>query len=233
MIFRQLFDRETCTYTYLLADESSGEAIIIDPVLELLDRDTSLLEELDLELRYSIETHVHADHITASGMLKERLGCKTVLSQYCKSPCVDVCACEGDVLDFGRHRLHVLETPGHTNTCNSYYLAREGMIFTGDALFIRGCGRTDFQEGDARQLYRSVHHKIFSLPAATLVYPGHDYKGCTMSTVGEEIAHNPRLGGGRSEDQFVTIMEGLDLSPPARIHIAVPANQNCGLTPPA
>jgi len=233
MLFRQLFDRETCTYTYLLGDESSGEAVIIDPVRELIDRDMALLEELGLELLYSIETHVHADHITASGMLKERLGCKTVLSQHCKSPCVDVCACDGDVIDFGRHKLHVLETPGHTNTCNSYLLPREGMIFTGDALFIRGCGRTDFQEGDARQLYRSVHHKIFSLPPTTAIYPGHDYNGRTVSTVAEEIAYNPRLGGGRSEEQFSSIMAGLKLSPPARIDIAVPANQNCGLTPPA
>jgi glyoxylase-like metal-dependent hydrolase (beta-lactamase superfamily II) len=232
MIFRQLFDRDTCTYTYILGDESSGEAIIIDPVRELIDRDTALLEELGLELLYSIETHVHADHITASGMLKERLGCKTVLSANCSAPCVDVCACEGDVIEFGRHKLHVLETHGHTNTCNSYFLAREGMIFTGDALFVRGCGRTDFQAGDARELYRSVHHKIFSLPPATLIYPGHDYNGHTVSTVGEEIAYNPRLGGGRSEDGFVAIMDNLDLSPPDRIDIAVPANENCGLTPP-
>ena len=229
MLFRQLFDRETCTYTYLLADEASREAVLIDPVRELVDRDAALLDELGLELKYTLETHVHADHITGSGLLREKRGSKSVLSHKGGAPCVDMTVSDGDRIEFGGHSIEVRETPGHTEACVSYYVPEGGMVFTGDTLFIRGCGRTDFQEGDARTLYSSVHDKIFSLPDSTRVFPGHDYKGRTESTVAEEKSFNPRLGGGKSVDEFVGIMDNLNLALPKKIDVAVPANQRCGL----
>jgi len=229
MIFRQLFDRESCTYTYLLADEATREAVLIDPVRELVDRDMQVLAELDLTLEYTLETHVHADHITASGTLRQRLGSESVLSARGGADCADHAVVHGDVIHVGDLAIEVRETPGHTNTCVSYYVPALGMIFTGDALMIRGCGRTDFQEGDSETLYRSVHEQVFTLPADTKIYPGHDYKGRTVTTVAEEKAHNPRLGGGNSVEQFVQIMANLNLSQPKKITVAVPANQNCGL----
>ncbi|MFT4978094.1 MAG: sulfur dioxygenase [Myxococcota bacterium] len=229
MIFRQLFDRETCTYTYLLADADSREAILIDPVREHFERDTRLLRELGLTLRYSLETHVHADHVTASGMLRAKLGSRSVLSSQAGTDCADILIGDGETIAFGQHTLEARHTPGHTSGCVSYVLAEGGRVFTGDTLLVRGCGRTDFQQGDPARLYASVHEKLFSLPDETLVYPGHDYKGRTCSTVGEEKAHNPRLGGGRSLEEFAMIMGNLKLSHPAQIHIAVPANMECGL----
>lgn len=232
MLFRQLFDRESCTYTYLLADESTREAVLIDPVRELIDRDMQTLDELGLTLRYTLETHVHADHVTASGLLRQKLGSKSVLSARGGAPCVDVAAEHGDVITVGCHRIEVRATPGHTDTCTSYHVPDLGAIFTGDALLIRGCGRTDFQQGSPETLYRSIHEQVFTLPDATRVYPGHDYKGRTVSTVGEEKAHNPRLGGGRTVEQFAKIMDNLNLAPPKKLHEAVPANQRCGLPLP-
>jgi len=228
MIFRQLYDRETCTYTYLFGCADRREAVLIDPVLEHVARDVSLLEELGLTLVATLETHVHADHITGGGLLRAQTG-----SKYGVSAAGDVVGAElqlvdGDVVSFGDHKLEVRATPGHTSTCLSYYLSDAGMIFTGDALFIRGCGRTDFQEGDAGMLYRSVHEQILSLPEDTLIYPGHDYKGRTVSTVAEERAFNPRLGGGRSEEDFTALMDALKLDHPKKIDVAVPANQLCG-----
>ncbi len=232
MLFRQLFDRESCTYTYLLADEESGDAVLIDPVRELIDRDVQTLQELGLTLRYTLDTHVHADHVTASGLLRQRLGSESVLSARGDVACVDVAVQDGDVIPFGAHRIEVRATPGHTDTCTSYYVPALSAIFTGDALLIRGCGRTDFQQGDPEVLYRSIHEQIFTLPDATWIYPAHDYKGRTVSTVGEEKAHNPRVGGGKTVQEFTAIMDNLNLAPPQKLHEAVPANQRCGLPLP-
>jgi sulfur dioxygenase len=229
MIFRQLFDRESCTYTYLLADEATKEAALIDPVRELVDRDLEVIEQLGLTLRYTLETHVHADHITGSGTLRQQVGSKSVLSAKAGADCADITVRSGDAVTFGSVRIEVRDTPGHTDTCVSYYVPDAGMIFTGDALMIRGCGRTDFQQGDSATLYRSVHEQVFSLPEETLIYPGHDYKGRTVTTVGEERSWNPRLGGGNTVEQFVDIMANLNLSLPSKIDVAVPANQHCGL----
>ncbi len=226
MLFRQLFDRETCTYTYLLAD--GREAVLIDPVLELVDRDAQIIEELGLCLKFTLETHIHADHVTGAALLRAQVGCKAVVSQAGQALGADVPVSHGDVIRFGTRQLTVRATPGHTDTCVTYVLDDETMAFTGDALMIRGCGRTDFQSGSARTLYHSVHTQILSLPQSCRLYPGHDYKGRTVTTVAEELAHNPRLGGGNTVEQFVDIMDNLKLGQPARIRIAVPANQRCG-----
>jgi sulfur dioxygenase len=228
MLLRQLFDAETCTYTYLLADEETREAVLIDPVLEQLDRDLELVGELGLELVNVLETHVHADHVTGASLLRARTGARTVVSRDGGAPCADVLVGDGDVIRFGKHSLEVRATPGHTDGCVTYVTADQTMAFTGDALLIRGCGRTDFQQGDPRTLYRSVHGKILTLPDACAIYPAHDYKGRTRSTVGEEKALNPRLGGGKTKDEFVAIMEGLDLAYPKKIDVALPANVRCG-----
>lgn len=235
MLLRQLFDRETSTYTYLLADEDTREAVIIDPVLEQLERDATLVAELGLTLLYALDTHVHADHVTATGALRDRLGARTVLSEGAGVGVADLLVKEGDVIRFGRFALEVRETPGHTAGCLTYVLrdpARDRpMAFTGDALLIRGCGRTDFQNGDASRLYRSIHEKLFSLPAQTLLYPGHDYLGRTVTTVDEERRVNPRAGGGRTEAEFVEIMSQLRLAYPKQIDRAVPRNEQLGFDP--
>jgi glyoxylase-like metal-dependent hydrolase (beta-lactamase superfamily II) len=231
MIFRQLFDRESCTYTYLLGDEASGESVLIDPVIEHVTRDMQLVAELGLSLKYTLETHVHADHVTGSGTLRRCLGSRSVMCVTGGADCADILVNDGDQLAFGGEHIRVVTTPGHTNTCVSYHLPDHKMLFTGDTLFVRGCGRTDFQSGDSRTLYRSVHEKVFTLSDDTCIYPGHDYKGRTCTTVAEERDHNPRLGADRSEDEFVEIMSNLKLSPPAKLHIALPANRNCGLPP--
>ncbi len=229
MLFRQLFDPASSTYTYLLADEDSREAVILDPVIEQIDRDAELLRELELRLAYALDTHVHADHVTALGSLRDRLGCQTVISERAGVGVADLLVKEGDRITFGRHALEVRETPGHTSGCLTYVTADHAMAFTGDALLIRGSGRTDFQQGDARMLYQSVHQKIFTLPDTTAVYPGHDYKGRTMSTVGEEKRYNPRLGGGKSVEEFVAIMASLQLAYPKKMDVALPANLHCGV----
>ena len=211
MIFRQLFHQETCTYTYLLADELSREAVLIDPVIESIKRDLRLLDELGLKLIYSLDTHVHADHITASGMLRERTGARSGVSAQAGVACADQQLAHGDRLAFGRYELEVRSTPGHTAGCVTYVLdeGSKVMAFTGDALFVRGCGRTDFQQGDAATLYRSVHDQIYSLPADAVIYPGHDYKGHTSSTVAEEWQHNPRLNRKVDRATFVELMDEL------------------------
>jgi sulfur dioxygenase len=229
MLFRQLFDLESSTYTYLLADEDTREAVLIDPVLEQVERDVRIIQELDLKLLYSLDTHVHADHVTANGTLRERVGAKTVLSERAGVGYADVYVKDGDRIRFGRHELEVRETPGHTSGCVTYVTGDERMAFTGDTLLIRGCGRTDFQEGNAHTLYQSVHEKIFTLPDDCFIYPGHDYQGRTVSSVGEEKKHNARLGGGRTEAEFVGIMQKLQLAYPKKIDIAVPANLYCGV----
>jgi len=235
MLFRQLFDRESSTYTYLLADEDTREAVLIDPVREQIERDVQLLDELDLTLVYSLETHVHADHVTSSGVLRKRLGCETVLSAAAGAGCPDVLVEDGEVLEVGAMRIEARHTPGHTDGDVTYVVAGpDGRVraFTGDTLLIRGCGRTDFQQGDADALYDSVTQKIFTLPDETPVYPGHDYEGRTSSTVGEEKRHNPRLGGGKTREEFVRIMAGLNLAQPKKIDEAVPANLRCGIELP-
>lgn len=235
MLFRQLIDRETSTYTYLLADEESRDAVIIDPVLEQLERDATLIDELRLTLGYALDTHVHADHVTAIGALRNRCGARTVVSERAGVGVADVLVKEGDVIRFGAFALEVRETPGHTSGCVAYVLVEPSgtrpMAFTGDALLIRGCGRTDFQSGDASRLYRSVHDNLFSLPPQTLLYPAHDYLGRTVTTVDEERRCNPRLGGGRSEADFVAIMSQLNLAYPKQIDRAVPRNEQLGFDP--
>jgi glyoxylase-like metal-dependent hydrolase (beta-lactamase superfamily II)/rhodanese-related sulfurtransferase len=228
MLFRPLFDPESSTYTYLLADEATRKAVIIDPVLEQLDRDLAVISELGLELEWALDTHVHADHVTALGLLRQRTGCKSALSERTGTGWPDVLLRHGLRVEFGGRSLEVRETPGHTNGCLSFVLDDQSKVFTGDALLIRGCGRTDFQQGDAATLYRSIHEQIFTLPDACEIYPGHDYKGRLVSTVGEEKRLNPRLGGGKSVEQFVEIMKSLQLAYPKKINIAVPANLHGG-----
>jgi len=214
MLFRQLFDPVSSTYTYLLADEETREAVIIDSVLDQIERDAQLIQELGLDLLYVLDTHVHADHVTASGSLASRLGCKVALAERSGVGYADLLVKDGDRIRFGRHELAVRETPGHTDGCLTFVTEDQAMAFTGDALLIRGSGRTDFQQGNARTLFASVHDKIFSLPDRALIYPGHDYKGRCCSSIGEEKQHNPRLGRGRTVDDFVEIMAGLQLAPP-------------------
>ncbi len=227
LIFQQLFEPQSSTYTYLLADKHTKEAVIIDSVLEAVDRDLKLVDELDLKLKFVLDTHVHADHVTGAGAIRSRLGVKTAVAKNANVPCVDVKLQESDEIKFGEFAIKVLETPGHTDASLSFYC--EGMIFTGDALLIRGCGRTDFQSGSANTLYESVTKKLFSLPPDTIVYPAHDYRGFTSSSIEAEIKNNPRLGQGKSKEQFVEIMANLKLAYPKQIDRAVPANLSCGV----
>ncbi len=224
MIFEQLFDEDSCTYTYLLADEATREAVLIDPVLERVDEYLALLEKRGLTLAYALDTHVHADHVTGAGALRRRTGCNTGLSVHAGVGCADLMLREGAIIHVGDIAIRVLETPGHTPTCLSYVV--DGNVFTGDALLIGKCGRTDFQGGDAGQLYDSITGKLFALPDDTIVWPGHDYEGRTRSTIGEEKRNNPRLQLDR--DAFIRFMKELNLPRPRRIDEAVPANRACG-----
>jgi len=228
-IFRQWFDRESCTYTYLLADPGTREALIIDPVIQLSERDAQQIQDLGLSLKYAVNTHVHADHITGTGLLKKLLESSAVKSIISKASgaAADIHVENGDEINFGNFALEVRSTPGHTNGCVSYVFHPSRMVFTGDAVLIRGCGRTDFQEGCSETLYNSVMTQIFSLPDEYSIYPAHDYKGLTVSTVGEEKKHNPRLT--KSLEEFKTIMSNLNLSYPKQIDVALPANKVCGL----
>ena len=226
MIFRQLFDPASSAYTYLLAD--GGEAVLIDPVLEQIERDIALLRELGLKLVWTLETHVHADHITGGWTLKERLGSRIALSAAAKAAGADCVLHDGDRIQLGSRFLEAHATPGHTASCMTFVLDDASMAFTGDCVLIRGCGRTDFQEGSSAQLYQSVREKIFTLPDTCLLYPGHDYRGFTVTSVGEEKAHNPRLGLARSEQDFAECMANLKLAYPKKIDVAVPANLQCG-----
>jgi glyoxylase-like metal-dependent hydrolase (beta-lactamase superfamily II) len=226
VIFRQLFDKESSTFTYLVADDGSRKAALIDPVVEHVERDLRLLSDLGLELVIILDTHVHADHVTGAGTLRTRTGAKTHFSARGGPACADVLLNDGDIVHVGALVIRALATPGHTDSCMSYAIGDR--VFTGDALMVRGCGRTDFQEGDAATLWRSVHEKLFALPDATYVYPAHDYRGHSCSTIGEEKKWNPRLGGSSTMASFVELMGALDLPPPAKIHEAVPANKACG-----
>lgn len=224
--FFQLFEHESSTYTYLLVDKKTREAVIIDPVIETVERDLQLLSELNAKLKYVLDTHVHADHITAAGKIREKTGAKTVVSRAAQVECVDVPADDKDVLKFGEHSIQILQTPGHTDGCLSFLI--DDAVFTGDSLMIRANGRTDFQQGSSETLYHSITEKLFSLPDETLVYPGHDYRGQTVTTIGLEKKYNPRIGGGRTLQEFVKIMSELKLANPKKIHQAVPANLLCG-----
>ncbi len=229
MIFRQLFDPQSSTYSYLLGDERSSAALLIDPVFEQARRDRALIAELGLQLRFTLETHVHADHVTGAWLLKQRLGSRIAVSGVSGANGADLALTHCDRVAFGSRYLEARETPGHTNGCLTYVLDDESMAFTGDALLIRGCGRTDFQQGSARTLYRSVHSHIFTLPPACLLYPGHDYRGLTVTSVEEERRFNPRLGAGIGEADFTGYMNNLGLPHPKQIDVAVPANLQCGL----
>lgn len=226
LIFRQLFDATSSTYTYLLAD--GGEAVLIDPVFEQAQRDAALLRELGLRLRCTLDTHVHADHITAAWLLHQRLGSEIVLSAGAGASGAHRLLQHGERVPFGSRHLSVRATPGHTNGCVSYVLDDESRAFTGDALLIRGCGRTDFQQGSAERLHQSVHSQLFTLPPDCLLYPGHDYRGITASSVAEERRYNPRLGGEANLADFSGYMQHLGLPHPKLIDQAVPANLRCG-----
>ncbi len=226
MIFRQMFDNVSSTYTYLLAHRRGGEALIIDPVYERVERYLQLLEELDLKLAKAIDTHVHADHITGLGELRDRTKCVTVMGRASSVDVVSMRVDDGDVIEIAGLRLEVMHTPGHTD--DSYCFLMSDRVFTGDTLLIRGTGRCDFQNGDPAAAYDSLFNKLLALPNDTLVYPGHDYKGDTVSTIGEERACNPRLQVG-SAAEYAELMNGLDLADPKMMDVAVPANQRIGV----
>ncbi len=226
LLFRQLFDYDTWTYTYLLADTDSKEAVLIDTVKEKVERDLALLKELGLKLKYVLDTHVHADHITGAAKLRTATGAKTGISRNSQVTCADLLLDDGKELEFGKFTLRAIATPGHTNTCMSFYT--EGMVFTGDTLFIRDVGRTDFQQGSNERMHDSITKKLFALPDDTKVFPGHDYNGQQMSTIAEEKAFNTKVGGSSNFDSFSTKMKAMKLGPPKKLDIAVPANLRCG-----
>ena len=226
MIFRQLFDSTSATYTYLLASRQGGEALIIDPVLEKVDRYLQLVRELDLKLVKAVDTHLHADHVTGLGALRDRTHCITVMGEQTHADVVSMRVAEGDRIEIEGLRLDVIYTPGHTDDSYSYLLADR--VFTGDTLLIRGTGRTDFQNGDSRAQYDSIFNKLLKLPDEMLVYPAHDYKGDTVSTIGEEKLFNPRLKV-KSIDEYVALMANLKLANPKMMDVAVPANMHVGL----
>ena len=233
MLFRQLFEPGSSTYTYLLGCAETGKAALIDPVLETVERDLNAVRDLGLTLALTLETHIHADHVTGAGRLRALTGSKAGFPAASGAEFVDFTIREGESVAIGGIDLRPLYTPGHTDDHHAYLIENggEARIFTGDALLIEGCGRTDFQNGDAAILYRSVHDKIFGLPDETLVYPAHDYNQRQVSSVGQEKARNPRLGGGKSIDEFATIMAGLNLPRPKNMDVAVPANRRCGSSP--
>lgn len=227
MIFRQLFEPISSTYTYLLGCEQTGGALLIDPVLPMWQRDLAMLNELGLKLMYTVDTHIHADHVTSASRLKRETGSQIAIAAVDQLPCADVGLAEGVPLVLGSIRLEPLATPGHTAGHHAFVVADR--VFTGDSLLIDGCGRTDFQQGDAHVLFQSVHRKLFTLPEDTLVYPGHDYHGRRVSSIAQEKDRNPRLGGNRSLAEFVQIMSQLQLAYPTFIDYAVPSNRLCGV----
>src|SRR5579872_7515383 len=226
MIFRQLFDATSGTYTYLLASRHGGEALIIDPVLERVDRYLQLVRELDLKLVKAVDTHLHADHVTGLGALRDRTHCVTVMGEHSKADVVSMRVSEGERIRIEGVSLDVVYTPGHTD--DSYSFMLDDRVFTGDTLLIRGTGRTDFQNGDPRAQYDSIFNKLLKLPDETLIYPAHDYKGETVSSIGEEKRFNPRLRVA-SLDEYVALMNSLNLPNPKMMDVAVPANMRVGL----
>ncbi len=228
MIFRQLFDQASSTYTYLLADEGTREAVLIDSVFEQHARDAALLRELGLTLKCTLDTHCHADHVTGAWLMKKNVGSQIGLSPLYGASNVDVPLSHGSVVRFGSQSVEVRAVPGHTDGCVAFVTADKKMVFTGDALLVRGAGRTDFQKGDASQLFRSIREQFFSLGDECIVYPGHDYEGRTSSTIGEERAFNPRIGGAAREEDFVGYMRNLALPHPKQLAVALPANMRSG-----
>jgi glyoxylase-like metal-dependent hydrolase (beta-lactamase superfamily II)/rhodanese-related sulfurtransferase len=226
MIFRQLFDSVSGTYSYILASRAGGEALIIDPVLEKVDRYCQLLRELDLKLVKAVDTHLHADHVTGLGSLRDRTHCMTIMGEQTKADVVAMRVADGDKVGIEGISLDVMYTPGHTD--DSYSFLMGDRVFTGDTLLIRGTGRTDFQNGSSRAQYDSIFNRLLKLPDETLVYPAHDYKGDTVSTIGEERRYNPRLQV-RSIDEYVALMANLNLPNPKMMDVAVPANMRVGL----
>jgi sulfur dioxygenase len=233
MLFRQLLEPDSSTYTYLLSCPDTGITALIDPVLDTVERDLALLQQLGLELDFTIDTHVHADHLTGAKRLKALTGSRIVYPAMVEAVCVDIGLREGEVFRLGNLALQPLFTPGHTDHHHAYLIdnGTQQMLFSGDALLIDACGRTDFQSGDARTLYRSIHEKFFTLPDETLLYPCHDYEGRFVSTIGQEKTRNPRLGGGKPLEEFVNIMENMELPYPRKIDFAVPGNEGCGRCP--
>jgi sulfur dioxygenase len=228
MIFRQLFDPQSSTYTYVLADESTREAVLIDPVFEQARRDAALLYELGLKLRWTLETHIHADHVTGAWLLKQRLASSIAVGAGTGAECADRYLEDGDEILLGERALRALATPGHTSGCVTYVLDDLSRAFTGDCLLVRSTGRTDFQGGDAAAMYRSVRERIFALPNSCLLHPAHDYRGLMVTSVGEEKAFNPRLGGDVALGDFTGHMANLKLAHPKQMDVAVPANLRCG-----
>lgn len=226
--FKQLFDEESSTYTYLLWDQTTKDAVLVDPVDVQVDRDLKEVRDLGLKLSAGVNTHAHADHITGTHLLRQKVdGLQSMIAEASGAK-ADVHLRPGDRIVFGRRSLEARSTPGHTDGCMSYVADDKSFVLTGDALLIQGCGRTDFQGGSSEKLYRSVHTQLFTLPDATVVYPAHDYKGRRSSTIGDEKATNPRLGGGKTLEEYVEIMANLNLPNPKKIDVAVPANMRCG-----
>ena len=226
MLFRQLFDKESSTYTYLLAPSEGGEALLIDPVEANAQQYVQLIDEMDLKLVLAVDTHIHADHVTGLGILRESTGCASAMGEMTQTECVSLHFREGEKLKVGALQLDILYTPGHTD--DSYSFVLPDRVFTGDTLLIRGTGRTDFQNGDPAAQYDSLFGKLLKLPDQTLVYPAHDYHGMTVSTIREEKRHNPRLQVP-DKRSYIELMNGLKLDNPKLMDIAVPANRNCGL----
>lgn len=229
MLFRQFFDPVSSTYTYLVASAPGREAVIIDPVKEQAEQYLTAINQLDLRLIKAIDTHTHADHITALGDLRERTGCMSIMGEYTRAECVCAHVSDGDILDVDGVKLQALYTPGHTDESFSFVLApaTPRAVFSGDVLMIRGSGRTDFQNGDAGKSWDSITETLFRLPDETLLYPAHDYKGWTSSSIGEERRHNPRLAG-KTREQYIEIMNNLNLPDPKLMDVAIPANLACG-----
>lgn len=228
MIFRQLFDSQSSTYTYLLADPVTRAAALVDPVFEQVGRDSALVRELGMRLEWTVETHVHADHVTGAWLMRKRHGSRIAISSASGARGADRYLEDGDRIALGQRYLEARATPGHTAGCMSFVLDDASLALTGDTLLIRGCGRTDFQGGDPRAMFSSVRERLLSLPGTCLLYPGHDYRGLTVSSVAEESAYNPRLGGDVQLDDFVGYMNNLGLPHPRLMDIAVPANLSCG-----
>jgi glyoxylase-like metal-dependent hydrolase (beta-lactamase superfamily II)/rhodanese-related sulfurtransferase len=228
MLFRQLYDATSSTYSYLLADAQTREAVLIDPVFERHQRDAALVRELGLKLLCTLDTHCHADHVTGAWLMRRALGSRIGLAAAYGADNVDLPLADGERVLLGAFSLQVRATPGHTDGCLSFVTDDESRVFTGDALLVRGAGRTDFQGGDAHKLFRSIRERLFSLPDACAVYPGHDYEGRTSSTIGEEKAWNPRIGSDAREEDFVGYMRNLGLPHPKQLAIAVPANLRAG-----